>query len=66
MARFALIEIATGRVVNMVALLPQEGLEPGHKDHWEPPAGHIIVESNVAGPGWTYLGGAFSPPETEG
>lgn len=66
MARFAVIEQATGQVVNVVSLMPQAELEPGDRDHWPVPEGHIIVESDSAAPGWTYQDGVFSPPDPEG
>jgi hypothetical protein len=53
-------------VVNMVSLLPQEGLKPGDRDHWPVPEGHIIVESDSAAPGWSYQDGVFNPPDPEG
>lgn len=57
MARYALIESATGRVANVI------DLEGGV--NWECPEGHVTVRSDDAAPGWQYdnATGEFSNPE---
>lgn len=34
-------------------------------DDFAPPDGCVLVESNEAGPGWTYSDGKFTEPERE-
>ncbi len=53
MARKALIEIATGKVVNVIEL--EDGA------NWQPPAGHYVQEALNASPGDTWDGTKFVP-----
>ncbi|QNB11553.1 hypothetical protein G5S35_08150 [Paraburkholderia tropica] len=55
-ARYAIID-ANGNVINAV-------LWDGSED-WQPPDGTQAVQSDQASVGWTYAGGAFSPPASE-
>lgn len=52
--RWCVIEEATGLVVNAIVW---DGIA-----EWSPPEGCIVLESEVAGPGWTYGNGQFYPP----
>jgi hypothetical protein len=45
---------STGLVVNTI--------EWDGATFWQPPAGHIAVATTVAGIGWTYANGTFTPP----
>lgn len=53
MARKALIETATGKVVNIIAL--EDGAD------WQPPMGHHVQDARDAGPGDTWDGAKFIP-----
>lgn len=55
MSTYAVIE--NGVVINVIVLDETDG--------WTPPEGCISVASEVAGIGWTYANGVFSPPEPE-
>ncbi len=57
--RYALIEQATGKVVNVIVLDPSS--------NWSPPAGHIVVHSDEAGPDDIWDGQKFKkvPKEKE-
>lgn len=50
--RFALINLATNNVDNTIEAEPD----------WEPPEGFIIVQSDEASTGWSYIDGVFAPP----
>ena len=52
--RQALIETATGKVVNVIALEADST--------WTPPVGHTVIKSNVAGVGDTYRNRKFTKP----
>lgn len=53
--RTALIETATGKVVNCIELEPESG-------NWQPPAGHHIRDAKNGGPGDTWDGTQFIKP----
>lgn len=55
---WCVIEEATGLVVNMILW---DGESP-----FEPPVGCILVQSDSAGMGWTYIDGVFYPPVIPG
>lgn len=55
--RCALIEQDTGKVVNVIMLDPSA--------NWSPPAGHIVIFSDSAGPGDTWDGKEFKTPPPE-
>lgn len=52
MSRYAVIN--SGNVINVVEWDGVSSFNPG--------AGNTLVQSNVAGPGWTYNGTTFMPP----
>ena len=54
MSRYAVIEVSTGLVVNVI-IWDGESL-------WTPPEGCIAVATLVANIGWTYIDGEFAPP----
>lgn len=54
MSNYALIDLSTGIVVNSIAL--------NEPTTWTPPDGFIVVQTDVAGIGWSYADGVFSPP----
>lgn len=54
MTTYALIDLSTGIVSNTFVLDDPSG--------WPVPDGFIIVETDVAGIGWSYADGVFSPP----
>lgn len=51
MARMAVVNDITGVVDNVITASPSFQIP-----------GHTLVQSDVAGPGWTYAGGTFTPP----
>ena len=53
MSNYAVID-ANGNVVNIVDLGPE--------NDWTSPEGHTVAQSDVAGIGWTYANGIFTPP----
>lgn len=55
--RKALIETATGKVVNVIEIDPDDD---GGYDHWPTPLGHELVNSEVAGLGDTWDGLRFT------
>jgi hypothetical protein len=57
MARYAMVQDASGVVVNVIEW-------DGNTETWQPPAGHTMVldEPPSAGPGATYDGEKFIPP----
>lgn len=54
MNTYAVINIDTGLVENTVVL---DGVSA-----WTPPEGTIVVQTDIASIGWSYVGGVFSPP----
>ena len=54
MSRYALIELATGLVTNVI--------EIDESNPWVPPEGFIIVQSDTASPGWSYADNVFTAP----
>jgi len=54
MSRQALIEITTGRVINVIEL--------ENTSIWRVPVGHMLIESDIAGPGDTWDGRDFIIP----
>jgi len=60
MPRYAVIDEASGMVVNVIEW-------DGDEATWQPPAGHIMVEDTegAAGPGFTYADGTFAPPPND-
>ena len=65
-ARRCLVVEASGDVIDQVMIDPS--LPP--EQQWQPPAGTLLVESEVGGIGWRYVGGVLSdprppPPEPE-
>lgn len=54
----AIIDLTTNEVVNII-------VPPGEGQTWEPPAGHIAVETAVGAVGDTYDNGEFLPPVVE-
>lgn len=57
MARYAMIDNASGIVVNVIEW-------NGDTANWQPPTGYTMVEDTgmKAGPGYTYDGSTFTPP----
>lgn len=57
MARYAMIDDASGIVVNVIEW-------DGDEAKWAPPEGYTMVEDteNKAGPGFSYDGETFIPP----
>jgi len=55
MVKTAVIEIATGKVINVVELEPDAD--------WNPPDGCEVRDGGDCGPGWTWNGTEFLPPE---
>ena len=57
MARYAMVDNASGIVVNVIEW-------DGNEANWKAPSGYTMVEdvNNEAGPGFTYDGTAFAPP----
>ena len=54
MATYAVIEVATGMVINMVGW---DGIS-----EYPPPEGCIFIQTDVAWMDWTYADGVFTPP----
>lgn len=52
--RYAVINTATGVVENLIEL--DQG------NDWPVPEDHEVIQSDIAGPGWTYSAGEFSAP----
>jgi hypothetical protein len=57
MARYAMVHSASGFVANVIEW-------DGNEENWMPPEGYEMVEDTEgkAGPGFTYVDGAFTPP----
>lgn len=56
--RKAIVENATGKVVNVIELPP--GWAAGNPSYWQPPAGHTVVDATLGGsPGDTWDGAQF-------
>ena len=57
MARYAMVEDASGVVVNVIEW-------DGDEANWQPPVGYTMVEDtgNLSGPGFKYEDGTFTPP----
>jgi hypothetical protein len=57
MARYAMVDMGSGIVVNVIEW-------DGDTANWRPPDGYEMVEdvNNEASPGFTYQDGAFTPP----
>ena len=54
MSNYAVIDLATGIVVNSIVL--------NDPSDWAIPDGFLIIQSDTAGIGWSYANGIFSPP----
>lgn len=52
---YFIIQESDGLVVNCVVW---DGISP-----WEPPEGHLAIQSDIGGIGWTWNGTEFVPPE---
>jgi len=59
--RYAIVETATGRVVNIIELEPDD---EGSYDHWQNPhAGTEVIDgTDCDGVGWSWDGQIFTPP----
>lgn len=60
--RFCLVD-TNGNVVGAVEL-DASWQKPGTLLSWTVPDGLTVVQSDVAGQGWTYVAGVFTPPPT--
>lgn len=58
--RAALVD-NSGNVVG-VTILDPSWQTPGTVNSWAPPAGQTVVQSDIAGVGWTYANGVFTAP----
>jgi len=56
--RYVVINISTGLVENMI-------LWDGNVDNWQPDEGYIVIQSDIAQTGWSYLEGVFTAPPIE-
>ena len=54
MSKYAIINIATGKVENITEWDGGGG--------WQPDEGYIAVQSDIVEIGWSYVDGVFSPP----
>ena len=54
MSRYAVIEKTTGKVTNVI--------EWNGTAAWTPPTGHVVRQSDIAGPGDTWDGSRFVRP----
>jgi hypothetical protein len=57
----AIVERSTGIVLNVIELEPDND---GTFNHWQTPDGCDLIDSDGAGPGWTWDGAIFSRPPT--
>jgi len=63
MTRVAIVEIATGNVLNAVELVrDDDGLHP----HWPTPDGCMLIDSETASAGWTWDGTNLITPVKPG
>jgi hypothetical protein len=54
MINYALIEVSSGQVVNLIVL--------DDTTDWTPPDGFIVVQTDTASIGWSYVDGVFVAP----